>query len=45
MIWDRKSGILLVLYRDKIGIANCENLVIFKFQNSKVDLKGNFVHN
>jgi len=29
----------------KIDIINSDNLVIFKFQNSYVDLKDNFMNN
>jgi len=28
-----------------IGLINSENLLIFKFRNSKVDLKDNFANN
>ena len=45
------NGILLVLVGNvqnldwSIGLINSDNVLIFKFGNSKFDLKDNFVNN
>jgi len=43
-----KMGFLLILVGDimcSIGLSHSQNLLIFKFRNSKFDLKDNFVNN